>query len=169
PAWKHPNITTSLEERVTIAKDAIEMTISMMVDGNGQLKLDDSNYGVAGRFFSQMAEFDMITNQTIYRDQLLNFFPQALSFRAGFIQGNAHSIAATYAFAAYSDQEFLEWAELAWSSGKSYTLSEDELQSGKIFRKDITVKPICGDLTMAGGTFWTNDPNSGFVNALATG
>ncbi|KAI3608917.1 glycoside hydrolase family 76 protein, partial [Moniliophthora roreri] len=198
PAWQHPNITTSPEERIAIAKDAIETTISVMVDGNGQLRFEDGNYGVAGRFFSEMAEFDMIINQTIYKDQLLKFFAQAETFRPGFMQGKccqfpfirsahslmtmtgditlkqmnwglAHSIAATHAYTAYSDRKFLDWAELAWSGGRNYTLSEDELQSGKIFQKNVTVKPICGDLTMVGGTFWINDPNSGFVNTLATG
>ncbi|KAI3607503.1 glycoside hydrolase family 76 protein [Moniliophthora roreri] len=116
-----------------------------------------------------MAEFDMVTNQTIYKDQLLKFFAQAETFRPGFMQGKAHSIAATHAYTAYSDRKFLDWAELAWSGGRSYTLSEDELQSGKVFGKNVTVRPICGDLTMVGGTFWINDPNSGFVNTLATG
>uniref|UniRef100_A0A0W0F4H3 Uncharacterized protein n=1 Tax=Moniliophthora roreri TaxID=221103 RepID=A0A0W0F4H3_MONRR len=93
PAWQNPDITLSLEERVAIAKNAIEKTLSMMVDENGQLKLEDDNYGAAGRFFSQMAEFDMVTNQTIYKDQLFKFFPQVLSFQAlnsrpGFVQGN---------------------------------------------------------------------------------
>ncbi|ESK83076.1 glycoside hydrolase family 76 protein [Moniliophthora roreri MCA 2997] len=198
PAWKKPDITTSPEERIAIAKDAIETTISIMVDGNGQLRFEDGNYGAVGRFFSEMAEFDMVTNQTIYKDQLLKFFAQAETFRPGFMQGKccqflfvlsvhslmamtgditleqmnwglAHSIAATHAYTAYSDRKFLDWAELAWSGGRSYTLSEDELQSGKVFGKNVTVRPICGDLTMVGGTFWINDPNSGFVNTLATG
>ncbi|KAI3605502.1 glycoside hydrolase family 76 protein [Moniliophthora roreri] len=186
PAWQNPDITLSLEERVAIAKNAIEKTLSMMVDENGQLKLEDDNYGAAGRFFSQMAEFDMVTNQTIYKDQLFKFFPQVLSFQAlnsrpGFVQGKskcirlnrhqkhrAHSIAATHAYTVYSDQAFLEWSELAWNGGESYTLSEDELRNGTIPGKNISIHSICGDLTMAGGTFWMNVDDSGYVNTLAT-
>ncbi|KAL0571724.1 hypothetical protein V5O48_010232 [Marasmius crinis-equi] len=85
PAWKTTNISIPIDERIAIAKDGIDKTLSMIVDANGQLKFEDVNYGAIGRFLSQMAQFDMLTNQTIYKKQLLDFFPQAEKFRPGFI------------------------------------------------------------------------------------
>ncbi|KAL0571725.1 hypothetical protein V5O48_010233 [Marasmius crinis-equi] len=124
-----------------------------------------------------MAQFDMFAKQTTYKDQLSDFFSQALQFRPGFMQGNvrrsmnwglAHSIAAIQAYTAYNDSSFLGWAELAWSGGESYTLTEDKLRTRKISGKNITIQPMCSNLTMSGGTFWQNDPNKAYVNSLAT-
>ncbi|KAF9270244.1 hypothetical protein L218DRAFT_1071705 [Marasmius fiardii PR-910] len=174
PAWQNPNITVSPEERIAIAKGAIDTTLSMLVDGNNQVKFVDGIYAAAARTFSQMADFDRFTNQSIYKDQLLEFFPQAESFIPDFAHGNInwaleYAIAAGHAYAAYSDSRFLEWAKTAWNSGRSYTLSEDELRTGKIFGKNVTMRVTCGNLTMAGGTFWRNVTSEGFLNALSTG
>ncbi|EEB99406.1 hypothetical protein MPER_00924 [Moniliophthora perniciosa FA553] len=68
----------------------------------------------------------------------------------------AHSIAATHAYTTYHDQKFLDWAELAWSGGRSYTLSERALQSKEIFGKNVSMQEACGEFTMAGGTFWVD-------------
>ncbi|KAJ8084031.1 hypothetical protein PM082_002798 [Marasmius tenuissimus] len=84
PAWKNTDITNSTDDRIAIAKDCIEKTISTMVDASGKLKLEDTTYGTMGNFFNQMAKFDMVAKQTTYRQQLLDFFPQALAFRPGF-------------------------------------------------------------------------------------
>ncbi|KAL0571726.1 hypothetical protein V5O48_010234 [Marasmius crinis-equi] len=80
----------------------------MIVDANGQLKFEgeidprecqvllyaqyqysDTNYGAIGRLFSQMAQFDMLTNKTVYKKQLLAFFPQAEKYRPGFKHSEA--------------------------------------------------------------------------------
>ncbi|KAG7099243.1 hypothetical protein E1B28_001106 [Marasmius oreades] len=84
PAWRNASITTSPEERIAVAKDALDVTLSMMVDEKGQLKFEDTNYGAAANLFAQMAQFDGFTNQSIYRNQLLNLFPQAEIFRPNF-------------------------------------------------------------------------------------
>ncbi|KAJ8084025.1 hypothetical protein PM082_002792 [Marasmius tenuissimus] len=102
PAWKNTDITISTDDRIAIAKDCIDKTISMMVDTSGKLKLEgtsdsiqgstsslhpnnpDANYGTMGNFFNQMAKFDMVAKRTTYHQQLLDFFPQALAFRPGF-------------------------------------------------------------------------------------
>ncbi|KAJ8084037.1 hypothetical protein PM082_002804 [Marasmius tenuissimus] len=173
PAWQNKDITIGTDERIAIAKDAIEETLSAIANATGQLKLEEGTYGTMGNFFLQLAQFDMFSNQTIYKQHLLDFFPQALAFRPGFVQGNgrgsAHSIAATQAYETYTDNRFLDWAELAWSGAESYTLSEAKLRAGRFPGKNITINGACADLTMAGGTFWVNDPKSGFVNSLATG
>ncbi|KAK1217639.1 hypothetical protein PQX77_019712 [Marasmius sp. AFHP31] len=87
PAWQNKDISIGTDERIAIAKDAIEETLSAIVNDTGQLKLEEGTYGTMGNFFLQLAQFDMFSNQTIYKQRLLDFFPQALAFRPGFVQG----------------------------------------------------------------------------------
>ncbi|KAK1233566.1 hypothetical protein PQX77_003252 [Marasmius sp. AFHP31] len=174
PSWTDKDIIIPTKERIDIARNAIDKAITMIVDANEQVKLEDGNYGSIGRLFSQMAHFDMLTNQTIYKQRLLTFFPQAEKFRPGFVHlsmnyGLTFSIAATCAFRAYSDRSFLAWAELAWRGGESYTLKEEQLQTGKIYGKNITIKSECIGLSTAGGTFWINATDDSYVNSLGTG
>ncbi|KAK1225570.1 hypothetical protein PQX77_011486 [Marasmius sp. AFHP31] len=117
-----------------------------------------------------MAKFDMVAKQTTYRQQLLDFFPQALSFRPGFQHENAHGIAAAQAYETYSDPLFLDWARLAWVGGEFYTISEEELRSGRFRAKpNAEVFAKCAEVPMAGGTFEKNDTVGSFVNAFSTG
>ncbi|KAJ8084027.1 hypothetical protein AAF712_000916 [Marasmius tenuissimus] len=174
PAWKDKDIITPTKERINIARNAIDKAIAMVVDANEQVKLEDGNYGSIGRLFSQMAHFDMLTNQTKYKQRLLTFFPQAEKFRPGFAHaymnyGLSFSIAAAQAFRAYSDRSFLAWAELAWQDGEKYTLKEDELQTGRTYGKNITISPECNGLSTAGSTFWRNATDDSYVNSPGTG
>ncbi|KAL0568934.1 hypothetical protein V5O48_013033 [Marasmius crinis-equi] len=169
----------------------------MIVSKTGKLQLKGVDYGTMGNFFYQMAQLDMFTNQTTYKTLLSDFFPQAMQFYSGFMEGQycslsriylsaisaahvytllgqmnlglAHSIAAVEAYAAYKDPSFLEWAIIAWGGGESNTLTEDSLRNGRISRNNITIKPTCSNLPMSGGTFGSNDSGSAYVNALATG
>ncbi|KAK7030968.1 hypothetical protein VNI00_013916 [Paramarasmius palmivorus] len=171
PNWQTSDITVTSEERIEIAKAAIEKTLSIFVV-NGQTQIDntthDGNYGPAGRLYSQMADFDAATKQTLYKDRLLEYFAQAEALHPSFLHGKAHGIAATHAYKVYSDSVFLTYAENAWKSGTDFTLNEENLQSGTIPFKNVTIKPTCGALSMAGGTFWITDPNDAYVNTLAT-
>ncbi|KAL0071995.1 hypothetical protein AAF712_000918 [Marasmius tenuissimus] len=174
PGWRNTNIDVSTKDRIDIARDALNKAIAMIVDDSNGLKFEDGNYGPIGRLFSQMAQFDMLTKQTVYKERLLDFFPQAEKFRPGFVHssinwGLSHSIAATQAFTAYSDPSFLEWAEQAWRGGEAYTLKEEELKTGRINGKNVTIRSECEGVSTAGGTFWNNKPEDPFVNALGTG
>ncbi|KAI3605426.1 glycoside hydrolase family 76 protein [Moniliophthora roreri] len=153
------------------------MAISMF-NAVGQLN-DSSSYGTAGRLYGDLAEFDLVTNQTIYKDRLLRLFSQARTIESLFPNDTkshrqlnfilAYAIAATRAYKAYSDKSFLEFAETAWRNGRQYTLSEDDLRAGTITGKNLTLKKTCLSLSMAGGTFYITSPNHGYLNALATG
>ncbi|EEB90790.1 hypothetical protein MPER_10958, partial [Moniliophthora perniciosa FA553] len=130
---------------------------------NATTSPDSSSYGTAGRLYSEMAEFDLAMNQTIYKDRLTRLFSQArtieqlfptdaVSFASSALWLNfilAYSIAATRAYKAYSDKSFLEFAETAWRNGREYTLSEDDLQAGTIAGKNMTLKKTCLSLSMA--------------------
>uniref|UniRef100_A0A0W0GEH2 Glycoside hydrolase family 76 protein n=1 Tax=Moniliophthora roreri TaxID=221103 RepID=A0A0W0GEH2_MONRR len=184
--WQNPAITVSPEDRVKIARDGIERTI-VMLGTNGQF--NDSFYGTPARLFSQMAEFDLATNQTTYKDQLLQYFQQAQGVQTGFLNefschefsvftyrtclqinyGLAYGIAAARAYAAYRDPAFMDFAQTAWKSGSEYTLSQDVLQAGKISGKNLTLRKACTLNSMVGGSFWRRDPNSLDLNSLSTG
>ncbi|KAK7030960.1 hypothetical protein VNI00_013907 [Paramarasmius palmivorus] len=175
-SWKNPTITLSQGDRVAIARDGIQQTIAAL-GNNGQF--DDSFYGTPGRFYSQMAEYDLATNQSTYKDQLLQYFAKAQVVQAGFlnelsimdceIKIRTYSIAATRAYAAYRDPAFLTFAEIAWGSGREYTLSDDNIRTGSIPGKNFTIEENCERNSMAGGCFWRRDPTVPDLNGLSTG
>nr|GAT51348.1 glycoside hydrolase family 76 protein [Mycena chlorophos] len=76
-AWRQPSITASVADRISIAKGAIDEAVSQIDTTSGQFADPGDTYGVAGELFSQMAEFDFATNQSVYQDDLLNFWPAA--------------------------------------------------------------------------------------------
>jgi hypothetical protein len=51
--------------------------------------------------------------------------------------------AAARAYVAYKNPIFLEYAIQSWWFGRSYTLSQDDVASGKIATKSFTVQPTC--------------------------
>ncbi|KAK7030967.1 hypothetical protein VNI00_013915 [Paramarasmius palmivorus] len=79
PNWTSSEIAVSPEERIAVTKAAIDESLSMfVVDGRIQIAKPApwQNYAAAGRLYAQMAQFDSWTNQTLYKDQLLNYFAQ---------------------------------------------------------------------------------------------
>ncbi|KAK0214237.1 hypothetical protein EDD85DRAFT_575384 [Armillaria nabsnona] len=73
-SWKEPNIMSPKDERISFARSALEKAVSML-QSNGQF--NDSTYETPGRLYAQMAEFDRLTNQTIYKDILKRYFVEA--------------------------------------------------------------------------------------------
>ncbi|KAJ7124303.1 hypothetical protein C8R44DRAFT_875357 [Mycena epipterygia] len=71
-SWRKPNITSSFPDRVSIAGAAIEKAVAFIDSTTAQFP--GESYGVAGTFYSQLAEFDAATNQTKYGDTLQQYF-----------------------------------------------------------------------------------------------
>ncbi|KAJ7117083.1 hypothetical protein C8R44DRAFT_627232, partial [Mycena epipterygia] len=145
-----PNITTSPADRVNLANAALQQAIGELSTG---AQFNDG-YGVAGNLYSQMAEFDLATNQSTYEDTLEQYFLLAQENRANFSDELSYGYAAARAYAAYKNPTFLQYAIQSWWFGRSYTLSQDDISSGKNAGKNFSVSKICQDITMAGGTFW---------------
>ncbi|KAK0445657.1 uncharacterized protein EV420DRAFT_1572096 [Desarmillaria tabescens] len=80
--WKNPNITSSKDDRISIASAALEKAVSML-QPNGQF--NDTTYETAGRLYAQMAELDRLTNQTKYKQTLKQCFALAESVRSEFL------------------------------------------------------------------------------------
>ncbi|KAJ7238627.1 hypothetical protein C8J57DRAFT_1373483 [Mycena rebaudengoi] len=117
-----------------------------------------------------MAEFDLMTNQTRYRDILEEKLRQTLGARAGFSNDMAYGHASIKAYAAYKTKTFLDFAVQSWTYNRQYTLSQSDISSGKTSVKAFPLSTICDQATMVGGTFWsTADRNNSDIVGLTTG
>ncbi|KAF7328326.1 Glycoside hydrolase family 76 protein [Mycena venus] len=173
-SWRRPNITISLEDRINIAAAGIEMARSKL---GPDAQFDGQSLGYAGQLYSQMAEFDIATNQTRYRDTLKEYFLKAphrssnfsdvfvSPFRwlspllltlnclsAGFCTDlSAYGHAGAIAYAAYKDQVFLDYAIQSWYFGQKYTLTAQQVAAGKTDIKNFTIASQCQDSNNYGG------------------
>ncbi|KAJ6544309.1 hypothetical protein B0H19DRAFT_999971 [Mycena capillaripes] len=166
PQWRKPNITTTPTDRVSIAGAGIEKAMSM-IQSDGQFA--GEAYIVAGIFYSQLADFDIATNQTLYQSVLQRYFVLAQANRANFSDELSYGHAAARAYAAYKDPIFLQYAVEAWWFGRTYTLSQDNVDVGRIPGKNFTIGSQCQDITMTGGTFYTIDSTDPDINGLGSG
>ncbi|KAJ7438812.1 hypothetical protein B0H11DRAFT_2254320 [Mycena galericulata] len=183
-SWRKPNVTTSLTDRVNIAGAAVDKGISML---GSDAQFDGQPWGVAGNFYSQMADYDIATNQTKYEASLKSYFLQASQLRNNFSDEAAYGHAAVRAYAAYKDPVFLDYAIQSWWFGRFYTLSSQEVSSGSSGAKSFPIEGNCqgsesflgcasgealiaaGAATMTGGTFWNTITDQPALNALGTG
>lgn len=170
-SWRKPNITTSRDERISIASAALEKALSNL-QPNGMFS--DSAYGTPGMLYAHMAEFDRLTNQTKYKDTLKQYFSLVESANSGFLNefmnyGLIYGYAAARAYAAYQDSDFLGFAVTSWTSGRLYTINDSQAASGIMYGKEIQISSSCQNATMAGGTFWCTDSNQPELDCLGTG
>ncbi|THV01181.1 hypothetical protein K435DRAFT_854037 [Dendrothele bispora CBS 962.96] len=184
-SWRKPNVVISPANRISIASAALEEALSQ-IGPSGQF--DGLSYGTAGSIYAQMAEFDLLTNQTRYKEQLKGYFRLAENSRPNFSDQFVSFIAIPYwfimlklytyydswfsdsrAYVAYQDEDFLNFAAVAWNSARQYTLSEEDVQSGTIAGKNFSISSNCQGITMAGGSFSTTDESSPDLDGPATG
>ncbi|KAK0449296.1 hypothetical protein EV421DRAFT_1781127 [Armillaria borealis] len=164
-SWRSPNVTTSQDERISIAGAALDKTVGFFRNGS----FNDSAYGTPGMIYAQMAEFDRITNQTKYKDVLKTYFPLMEAARPNFLDEFSYGYAAARAYEVYQDETFLDYAITSWTSAGAYTLSDSDTSSGSTPGKSFNVQATCQDITMAGGTFWETDQDNPTIVGLATG
>ncbi|KAJ7917427.1 hypothetical protein B0H13DRAFT_2322371 [Mycena leptocephala] len=157
---------TSAAERIRLAGAAIDIAIDKL-DGDGQF--DSKVDGVTGNLYSQMAQFDIATNQTKYQDKLGQFLPFQERMNNNFSNPTSFGHAAAKAYAAYRDPVFLQYAIESWWVGRRRTISQSDLSAGKIAGKNFTLAKVCEGLTMAGGTFLNDVPGDPGVAGAATG
>ncbi|KAJ7840100.1 hypothetical protein B0H14DRAFT_2785959 [Mycena olivaceomarginata] len=173
PSWRKPNMTTSLADRISIAGAAVEKTINFL-GPNGLFNADLNEYAKTGVFYSQLAELDIFANQNLYEDGLKRNFALVQEISKNFSNeliyyGLLYGHAAARAYAAYKDQDFLEYAIDSWLFGRTYTLSQENVASGMMAGKTFTIANPCQGASMAGGTFYLNDTTDPQLNVLSTG
>ncbi|KAK0471203.1 hypothetical protein IW261DRAFT_1612201 [Armillaria novae-zelandiae] len=153
--WKSPNITLSMVDCISIADSAIREAMTQLNQTNGQFT--DGNYGSTGVLYAEMVEFDRLTNQTIYKDTLKNYFALAQNY----------GYAAVHAYTVYGDPEFLNIAATSWASGRRYTISSEQAASRTIETKQFTLASC--NPTLAGGTYLMTDANDPSLDSWASG
>ncbi|KAJ7251007.1 hypothetical protein C8J57DRAFT_1723312 [Mycena rebaudengoi] len=177
PTWRKPNITASTANRIRIVSAALEQSLNHLgVDGQFT-DSEDGGWGRAGQFYGQMADFDVSTGQSKYEDTIqknlaftqrtgANFSNENVSLPL--VQQKYYGRAATKAYSAYGTQIFLDYAIQAWWFGRRYTLTLDNVNSGKTNVKNYPIIKTCDGVTMAGGTFHSNDTTEPGVDASPT-
>ncbi|KAK7034753.1 hypothetical protein VNI00_012160 [Paramarasmius palmivorus] len=113
-----------------------------------------------------MAEYDALTGQSQFRQALTGYISEGERVQPGFVSdstrgGIGFGYAAARAYEAYRDESFLDFAKMAWDSGRRVTISDDDVSAGVILAKDFTLQKNCRGASMAGGTFkvrfiWTD-------------
>ncbi|KAJ4493586.1 hypothetical protein C8J55DRAFT_555018 [Lentinula edodes] len=197
--FQKPNITSSVSDRVQIAAAAIEKIRSTSNTSEGLFSdLANISFGISATFYSQLAEFDLIVNQTTYEDAVQNYFPLAEASRPGLLDefvsspsqmnfimeviyhpfhsssvkqmnyGLANGYAAIRAYMIYNNDTFLAYAEECWNSNQAYALTDADF-SGTFALKDFPLQSSCQGITMAGGVFWETDINNPSIDGLGTG
>ncbi|KAJ7668926.1 hypothetical protein B0H17DRAFT_873198, partial [Mycena rosella] len=150
-------LTTSRADRVSIAEAALEKTASLL--DNSTAQFPGESYGFAGIVYSQLAAFDLATNQTKYQDTLQNYFRLASEQQPVNFSGVLnYGFAAAMAYKTYKDPMFLEYARQSWWWGRLNTISQADLNTGIVPGKNFTVCATCQAITMAGGTFYVSFP-----------
>ncbi|KAF7368573.1 Glycoside hydrolase family 76 protein [Mycena venus] len=144
PSWRKSNITTSRAERVRLASAALDISLNRL-GGDGQFP--DDPFAATGNLYSQLALFDLATNQT-------NFVSNAV------IQGfdrTGESLtfghAAAKAYIAYKKPIFLQYAIQSWWNGRKWTLSVQDIAAGKFAGKSFPLTKACQNASMVGGTW----------------
>ncbi|KAJ7619774.1 hypothetical protein DFH06DRAFT_1341863 [Mycena polygramma] len=193
PAW-NTSLTISIAERVRLTGAALDVAIDRL---GGDAQFQGEPYGVTGTLYSQMAQFDLITNQTKYQSALLRYFQLQDSLNKNFSDPSvslfnslkaltsplnildwlapqsqnalAYGHAAVKAYTAYRNPLFLQYAVESWWLGRRRTISPTDLSAGKISGKNFTLTSLCQGARMVGGTFWDDETGQPYVAAAATG
>ncbi|KAF8183253.1 hypothetical protein K438DRAFT_1599821 [Mycena galopus ATCC 62051] len=150
PFLQKPNVTQSLPDLISIASAALEKAIT---GASTVSQFDGQTFEVVATLYAEMAELDMITNQTQYEDTLQQDFSTTQETRPNFSAPETYGYAAVRAYVAYQNSVFLQYATQSWSFGNSYTISQT---STSLAAKNFTLETSCNGATMAGGTFWVS-------------
>ncbi|KAJ7234555.1 hypothetical protein C8J57DRAFT_1729030 [Mycena rebaudengoi] len=143
PTWRKPNITASTANRIRIVSAALEQSLNHLgVDGQFT-DSEDGGWGRAGQFYGQMADFDVSTGQSKYEDTIQKNLAFTQRTGANFSDEKYYGRAAAKAYSAYGTQIFLDYAIQAWWFGRRYTLTLDNVNSGKTNVKNYPIIKTC--------------------------
>ncbi|KAJ7055700.1 hypothetical protein C8F01DRAFT_1157357 [Mycena amicta] len=179
-SWRKPNITTSLQDRVSLAQAAINEAVSQLDATNSMFTDPGDTYSISGALYSQLAEFDQLMNQSNYVADLEGYYASAKTFlqqeydATNFTglyinDGVNFGHGAIIAYKTYNISVFLQYAIESWWAVVPYTLTQAELDAGQIPTKSFSLTTSCQGITMAGGTFWSKDLDNPLLVGLATG
>ncbi|ESK83500.1 glycoside hydrolase family 76 protein [Moniliophthora roreri MCA 2997] len=151
-SWTKTTVNSTRQQRIDIASAALDMVW-------------DRGFGAGddvASFYSQLAEFDIMANQTKYEARVNSYFLNgppcdkdqvALHIIPCY---NMNGYAATRAYAAYKNEQVLDYAVRAWEFEKNYTLLDSELVPPPFQNSDVeeafNTRNQCEDrVSLAGG------------------
>ncbi|KAJ7055334.1 hypothetical protein C8F01DRAFT_1160223, partial [Mycena amicta] len=178
-SWRKPTINMTKEDCIRIARAALEEGVSML-DPSGQFP--DEPWGNTARLYYQLADLDMLTKQTTYRETLITQLK-----KTDLLDLNFTDVYPARAYQAYGDAEFLDYATQSWWYGRKFTLSASDISAGKIGSKAFAIQKQCAGgesrihtsrqrsaerafviASMVGGTFWFISRRTSALLAEAT-
>ncbi|KAL0573483.1 hypothetical protein V5O48_008476 [Marasmius crinis-equi] len=92
-----------------------------------------------------MAEFDLISGGTRYKDLLARFLKNRADETLGSTNSNALGHAAIRAYAAYKNETFLDFATAWWNWGLLFTVSDADVSAKQFAKKNITIPTSCSN------------------------
>ncbi|KAF7311211.1 Glycoside hydrolase family 76 protein [Mycena kentingensis (nom. inval.)] len=185
--WRSPNLSASLSDRIQLAEAGIEVAKSEL--SSGRFISEDPAH--TPEFYAVMAEFDLATNGTKYRADLLSYvnftqttfpdFSDKLTSVCTLLLFSNHKLtparkqgfnykallygyAAIQAYRAYSDTAFLDYAVEAWNRGNNFTLS---VAATDFPPKVVTLKTECDGSNVVGATFNRNENSTGIGDTFS--
>ncbi|KAF5352189.1 hypothetical protein D9758_009255 [Tetrapyrgos nigripes] len=165
-SWRKPSTSRSYNERVSIARKAIDAMVPQMDPSSAQF--NGLSLWQSGNVFGSMASFDYITGSHVYKDIVMKGLKTMHNrFRPDDWEWWATS--AFYAYKAYGDSTHLSYAISTWQYVSEYVISPKDAASGSHSRKSFSLATTCDGKTMAGGVFWQTLPDSPVVNSITTG
>ncbi|KAJ7055287.1 hypothetical protein C8F01DRAFT_1160030 [Mycena amicta] len=170
-SWRKPTINMTQDDCIRIAQAALDKGVSML-DPSGQFS--DESWMMAARLYYELADLDMLTKQTTYRETLITQFKKTDLMDLNFTDFSLKTPrswghAAARAYQAYGDAEFLDYATQSWWYGRKFTLSASDVSAGKIESKAFAMQEECTGASMVGGTFWNNGVNDTNIRAYTAG
>ncbi|KAK1233833.1 hypothetical protein PQX77_002999 [Marasmius sp. AFHP31] len=166
----------SREERINRTMEAIDGFIAsddLLKDSIQPPRKFSDDYWPYGELLVLIADFDIFTNQTRYKQIAQQRFLPALQRTTP--NDNHYGYAAIRAYLAYRDEAFLDIAKDYWASNRSLTLSDADVQSKSSSAKskiNSTMSLACSksdsEYTLAGATFHSTDPNDLLITTAST-
>ncbi|KAJ7922272.1 hypothetical protein B0H13DRAFT_2655699 [Mycena leptocephala] len=165
-SWRKPQVTLSFTDRVNLATQALNRSISVV----------NTIESARATVYNQMAEIDVLTNQTKHENQLDGYIyatSKAMNSRQNLCIAFSPSLrtlghAAIRAHAAYKTAYFLGLANETWTQARLYTISEANLTSGSSTGKNFSLQSTCQGSTLVGGTFNSSNPTDGVITGFAS-
>ncbi|KAK7014801.1 hypothetical protein VNI00_019253 [Paramarasmius palmivorus] len=155
--WDNTTIKISFAERTALARDALEQAYGQML--NSKAGMTES------AIYSEMAEFDLLTRQTLFKDRLISKLNRTQDNGDTFLSKKSYGYVALRAYAAYEEDFFLEKAQEAWDWSAKYTLNSNGLQNTT---RNLSIPRSCSNHNLTGGTFNTANDINGSVLGQAT-
>ncbi|KAF7290159.1 Glycoside hydrolase family 76 protein [Mycena indigotica] len=179
-SWRKPNITTPLQDRISLAQGAISQAVSQLDSSTSMFPNPGSTYKETGALYSLLAEFDQLTNRSQYAANLAQYYASAQTVLdnaksqnfSGFYvlnDGLNYGHGAIVAYKTYNVSVFLQYAVQSWWAAVPYTMTQAEVDAGKMPSKNFTLGASCQGATLAGGSFWNKDGQNPSVYVIATG